>query len=53
MANHTYRLQYCDSLSSTNWQNVMPDVLASGPNVTTTNAIGSSASRFFRVLLMP
>jgi hypothetical protein len=52
-ANHTYRLQYCDSLSSTNWQNVTPDVLASGPNVTTTNAIGSSASRFFRVLLMP
>jgi hypothetical protein len=53
MANHTYRLQYCDSLSTTNWQNVTPDVLASGPSVATTNALGSSASRFFRVLLMP
>jgi hypothetical protein len=52
-ANHTYRLQYCDSLTTTNWQNVTPDVLATGPSVTTTNAIGSAASRFFRVLLMP
>jgi hypothetical protein len=53
MANQIYRLQYCDSLVSTNWQNVTPDVTATGPSTTTTNAIGSSLWRFFRVLLVP
>ena len=49
----SYRLQYCDSLSSTNWVDVTPDVTAAGTVLTITNALGSSPSRFFRLLLLP
>ena len=51
--NHTYRLQYCDSLSTTNWQNVTPDFAAAGQTLSATNTIGSSPCRFFRVLQLP
>ena len=53
LTNQSYRLQYCDSLSSTNWQNVSPDLTATGQTVTATNAVGHSLSRFFRVLQLP
>jgi hypothetical protein len=51
--NQTYRLQYIEDLSATNWVDVMPDVQATGPIATATNIIGASTQRFYRVLLMP
>ena len=48
-----YRVQYCDTLGSTNWLDLLPDMTAAGQTMTTTNAIGPSPSRFFRVLRLP
>jgi hypothetical protein len=48
-----YRLQYCDSLDSTNWQDIAPDVSATGTTLTLTNVLNASRARFFRVLLLP
>jgi hypothetical protein len=48
----TYRLQFKDDLGQTNWIDLPPDVAAAGHTMTTTNYIGSSPARFFRVLLL-
>jgi hypothetical protein len=48
----TYRLQFKDDLGQTNWIDLPPDVAAAGHTITTTNYIGSSPARFFRVLLL-
>jgi hypothetical protein len=53
LSNCTYRLQYIEDLSATNWVNVAPDVQAAAPTATATNTIGVSTRRFYRVLLMP
>ena len=47
-----YRLQYLDDLTTTNWTAVTPDIFATGPTATGTNA-ASSNQRFYRVLLLP
>jgi hypothetical protein len=49
----TYRLQYKLNFGQANWTDLLPDVTAAGCAMTTTNAIGSSPARFFRVLLLP
>jgi Immunoglobulin I-set domain/Bacterial Ig domain/Immunoglobulin domain len=48
----TYRLQYIGDLTTTNWINVVPDVLATGPTASATND-ASAAQRFYRVMLLP
>jgi hypothetical protein len=52
VSNQTYRLQFTEELGSTTWNDVLPDVLATGPTATTTNAVGNSPQRFYRVLLV-
>jgi hypothetical protein len=48
-----YRLQYNQDLGGTNWIDVAPDVQATGPTATATNAIGSSTQQFYRILVVP
>jgi hypothetical protein len=52
VAGQIYRLQYKDSLSATNWQDALPDVTATGPTTTATNALGGATHRFYRVILV-
>jgi hypothetical protein len=52
VSQHTYRLQYVTNVSSTNWTSVVPDVLAGGATATSTNNIGSSPERFYRVMVV-
>jgi hypothetical protein len=49
----TYRLQYNRDFSSSGWSNLMPDVLATGPTAVTTDDIGTSTQRLYRVILLP
>jgi len=53
IAGESYRLQYTDSFTSTNWTELLPDVSAIGTTATTTNELGEVAQRFFRVLVVP
>ena len=48
----TYRLQYRDTLRTTNWQDVLPDVVATGTTTTTTNNLGNATQRFYRITLV-
>jgi hypothetical protein len=52
VAGQTYRLQYKNSLADTTWQDALPDVLATGPTTTLTNALGGATRRFYRVMLV-
>jgi hypothetical protein len=53
VAGRTYRLQYESALGNANWSNSVPDITATGPLVTATNALNNSTVRFYRVLLLP
>ena len=53
VAGQTYRLQYKDDLNSTTWNTISPDVTATSPAITITNAPINSMQRFYRVLLVP
>jgi len=48
----TYRLQSIEALGAPNWNDVLSDVLATGPIATATNALGNSSQTFYRVLLL-
>jgi large repetitive protein len=48
----TYRLQYIDTLTTTNWQDVSPDVIATGSTASQTNVPGGAPRRFYRVRLV-
>jgi hypothetical protein len=49
---HTYRLQLRSTPPSTNWIDLQPDILATGPTARTTNSVSGSGSGFYRVLLV-
>jgi hypothetical protein len=49
---HSYRLQYKDGMSETNWLDVMPDVIASGTNASMTNAVGGAPERLYRIFVV-
>jgi hypothetical protein len=52
IADHTYRLQYRDSLDTTNWQDLLPDITATSGTASATNALGNAGQRFYRVMLV-
>ena len=47
---HTYQLQYCDDLTSGNWQNYGPGVTGSGGSITLSMPMNGQR-RFFRILV--
>ena len=47
-----YRLQFTEGFGNTNWNDVLPEVLATGPLAAATNSPGNSAQRFYRVMLV-
>ncbi len=49
----TYRVQYKSSLASTSWTDLGPDITASGPFASATDAVGSASQRYYRILLLP
>ena len=52
LSNSSYRVQRLASLTDTNWSNLVPDVLATGPVTTFTNNLGSSSQQYYRILLL-
>jgi len=52
VAGNYYRLQYEDSLTTTNWNSVTPDVQATNQTTSTTNVLGGTAQRFYRIMLV-
>ena len=48
----TYRVQYKDSLTAANWIALQPDVLASGPTASATDALTAGQLRVYRVMLV-
>lgn len=48
----TYRLQYKDRLDSPTWHDLAPDIPATASIVTTTDFVGATTQRFYRVLLL-
>jgi hypothetical protein len=49
--NLNYRLQYKNDLGDVNWNDILPDVPATGAVSSATDAVGSSSQRFYRVLV--
>jgi hypothetical protein len=48
---HTYRLQYKGDSGQTDWQDVLPDITATGRTASMTNGVSEGAWRFYRVML--
>jgi hypothetical protein len=52
VAGNYYRLQYKDSLKTTNWNSVTPDVQATNQTTSATNVLGGAIQRFYRAMLV-
>jgi hypothetical protein len=52
VAGNYYRLQYKDSLTTTNWNSVTPDVQATNQTTSATNVLGGAIQRFYRAMLV-
>jgi hypothetical protein len=48
----SYRLQFTEGPGTTQWNDILPDVMATGPTATATRPLGSSPQRFYRVLVV-
>jgi hypothetical protein len=51
-SNSVYRVQYKTSLSNTNWNDLAPDVTATGSTASYTDHPGGAPRRFYRILLL-
>jgi O-glycosyl hydrolase len=49
----TYRLQCTTNLARIDWQDLSPDITATGPSASATHPVADEQSRFYRVLLLP
>jgi hypothetical protein len=49
----TYQLQYKDSITATNWNNIAPNVSATDTNTSATDIAIGPNQRFYRVMLVP
>ncbi len=48
-----YRVQYSAGLDSTNWNNLSPDISATGDSASFTNNAGVNFQRYYRILQLP
>jgi hypothetical protein len=53
VAGHSYRLEYKDDFDDTNWNASGSNILATEGTVVTTDAVGGTSQRFYRVVLLP
>ena len=53
VAGELYRLQYQDSVTATNWIDLMPDVPAIGATASGTNDVAGATQRYYRIWLVP
>jgi hypothetical protein len=53
ISNETYTVQYKDDLVAPGWNDLLPDVTASGPTATKSNSATPSGERFYRIRLSP
>jgi len=53
VSNTVYRAQYKTSLTSTNWNDLAPDVTASASTASFTDQPGTDLQRFYRVVMNP
>ena len=51
-ANLIYQLQSCNSLIGSNWVNVMPQMMSSGPITTQTDSVANLPQQFYRISLL-
>jgi hypothetical protein len=49
----TYRVQYTDQITETNWSDLAPDVITSGSTAAKTDSPGFTPQRFYRIMLAP
>jgi trimeric autotransporter adhesin len=47
-----YRVQYIDNLSGTNWNDLSPDVMATGLTAIQTNVVTGVSQRFYRIRVL-
>jgi hypothetical protein len=47
-----YEVQYIDSLNGAVWNDLLPDVTATGLTTSQTNAVGSAPQRFYRIMVL-
>lgn len=50
--NHTYRVQYTENLSANDWQDLLPDVLATDSTASYSDTPGDAGARFYRVIMV-
>jgi hypothetical protein len=53
ISNLTYRLEYLNDITDTNWAPSLPDIIAAGDTASATNLTGGEPARFYRVRLVP
>ena len=53
IAGQSYRVQYKDSLSGSNWNDLLPDVTAADITATATFSTEGIAQRFYRIMVVP
>lgn len=53
IAGQNYRLQHKGSIEAPDWEELSGEVIAGGPSASKSDAIGTSAKKFYRVVLLP
>ena len=53
VAGQIYKMQYKTQLTDLNWNDVLPNVTASGSTATGTNSVGAASQRFYRIVALP
>jgi hypothetical protein len=53
ISGQVYRAQFKDMLDSSNWADLMPDITATDVTASQTNAVSGTASRLYRVRVLP
>ena len=53
VAGKSYRLQFSESPPATNWNDLLPDITATGSRVTALNSLSNAPVRLYRVFQLP
>jgi hypothetical protein len=53
VSNSVYRIQYSSDFGTTNWTDLMPNIIANGNTASGTDGVPSNAQRYYRIVLLP